>query len=272
MVLLKAAIFLALLAGFLSVVLVLVSKKFAVEEDPLVGDVDEALPQYNCGACGFPGCAGFAKYLVESRDPAALCVPGGPELQKKLGMEVKEATPTVAHVFCKGTNSKAKQDGEYFGIQDCVAADLINAAPKSCPFGCMGLGSCVEACAFDAIHVVDGIAEVIEENCVACGACVKACTRGLISMIPQGPLVVVECRSKDKGAGVKRYCEVGCITCQLCVKKCPEKAIALTDGLIVIDPEKCTLCGTCIEVCPQNTILPAHFVPEKKEEPKEGTA
>ena len=48
------------------------------------------------------------------------------------------------------------------------AADL-----KSCNYGCMGFGSCVKACPFDAIHIVDGIAKVDPEACKACGKCVE---------------------------------------------------------------------------------------------------
>jgi RnfABCDGE-type electron transport complex B subunit len=269
---LGAALFLAALAGFLSVVLVVVARKFAVEGNPLVAEVEEALPQYNCGACGFPGCSGFARYLVETRSPDAKCTPGGPDLQKRLasilGMEVGESTPTVAHVFCRGTDKEALNEGEYFGIRDCVAADLVDCGTKVCPFGCLGLGSCAVACQFDAIRMEDGVAVIIEAECVACGQCVKACPRGLISMIPQGKRVLVECRTRDKGAQVKKYCKVGCITCQLCVKACPEQAIRLEGDFIVVDESKCTLCGACIQKCPQRTIHPLHwvFTPDKTTE------
>lgn len=39
---------------------------------------------------------------------------------------------------------------------------------------CIGCGLCEENCAFDAIHVVDGIAEV-DENCTLCGGCIEFC-------------------------------------------------------------------------------------------------
>lgn len=32
----------------------------------------------------------------------------------------------------------------------------------------MGYGSCVKACAFDAIHVIDGVAQVDKEKCKSC--------------------------------------------------------------------------------------------------------
>ncbi|MFH1217521.1 MAG: electron transfer flavoprotein subunit alpha [Pseudomonadota bacterium] len=46
---------------------------------------------------------------------------------------------------------------------------------------CIGCGSCVENCAFDAIHVVDGIAEV-NENCTLCGGCVDFCEAGALKI------------------------------------------------------------------------------------------
>ena len=49
-----------------SVVLFVISKKFAVEEDPRIGQIAAILPQANCGGCGFPGCPGFAAALVKA--------------------------------------------------------------------------------------------------------------------------------------------------------------------------------------------------------------
>lgn len=39
---------------------------------------------------------------------------------------------------------------------------------------CIGCGSCVEVCAFDAIDMIDDVA-VINEKCTACGACIEVC-------------------------------------------------------------------------------------------------
>ncbi len=46
---------------------------------------------------------------------------------------------------------------------------------------CIGCGSCEDNCAFDAIHVVDGIAEV-NENCTLCGGCVDFCEAGALKI------------------------------------------------------------------------------------------
>ncbi len=49
---------LALLLGFL---LGFFQKVFYVPEDEKALKIREALPGVNCGACGYPGCDGFAK-------------------------------------------------------------------------------------------------------------------------------------------------------------------------------------------------------------------
>jgi electron transfer flavoprotein alpha subunit len=46
---------------------------------------------------------------------------------------------------------------------------------------CIGCGLCEANCAFDAIHVVDGIAEV-NENCKLCGGCVDVCEVGALKI------------------------------------------------------------------------------------------
>ncbi len=46
---------------------------------------------------------------------------------------------------------------------------------------CMGCGLCEENCAFDAIHVVDGLAEV-NESCTLCGGCVDFCETDALSI------------------------------------------------------------------------------------------
>ena len=67
----------------------------------------------------------------------------------------------------------------------CKKVSVVpGAGEKACAYGCMGYGSCVRACAFDAIHVVDGVAVVDKEKCVACGKCVASCPNHLIELVP----------------------------------------------------------------------------------------
>ena len=145
---------------------------------------------------------------------------------------------------------------EYTGNEDCRVMKFVPAGgPKSCEYGCLGYGNCVNACAFDAIHVVDGVAVVDKEKCKACGACVSACPNNLIELIPYDSHVCVACSSKNKGPEVMKACSVGCIGCSICAKNCPSEAIEVSDNLAKIDYEKCIECGTCLEKCPKKAII-----------------
>jgi MinD superfamily P-loop ATPase len=62
------------------------------------------------------------------------------------------------------------------------------------------------------------------------------------------------CKSHDKGGRVRKLCEVGCVACGVCERTCPFDAIAVKDGLAVVDHEKCTRCGLCAMACPYNCI------------------
>ena len=136
-----------------------------------------------------------------------------------------------------------------------MMAFIPGSGAKNCTFGCMGFGSCVKACPFDAIHIVNGIAVVDQEACKACGKCVAKCPRHLIELVPYDKQTRVACSSHAKGKTVTTACELGCIGCKKCEKNCPSEAITVTDFCAHIDYDKCTGCGKCKEVCPRHVIL-----------------
>ena len=61
------------------------SKKFEVEVDPKVEAILAILPGANCGACGYPGCAGYATGVALEGAKMTLCAPGGPKVAAKIG-------------------------------------------------------------------------------------------------------------------------------------------------------------------------------------------
>ena len=125
----------------------------------------------------------------------------------------------TAFVKCAGDCEKAGKSYDYTGVKDCKMAALMqNGGEKTCSSGCLGYGSCVKACGFDAIHIVNGIAVVDKEKCKACGKCVAECPKHLIELIPYQQKQAVACSSKEKGKAVMSACEIGCIGCRKCVK------------------------------------------------------
>lgn len=234
-------------------------KIFAVEEDPRIGEVTACLPGANCGGCGYPGCGGLAVAIVDGTAPVNACPVGGAKtaaaVSAVMGVVAEEKEKEVAFVRCGGTCDLSKNKYAYKGMDDCnMASQLAGGGSKGCSYGCLGLGSCVQACAFDAIHIVDGIAVVDDDKCVACGKCIKACPKSLIHLIPEKKKTRVACNSKDVGKVVNANCKVGCIACKICEKECKFDAIHVIDNIAVIDYEKCKDCGLCAMKCPKKVI------------------
>lgn len=244
---------------FIGVFLGLAGKKFAVEVDEREEKITEVLPGNNCGGCGYAGCSGLAAAIVAGEAEVGACPVGGAPVAEKIGeimgVAAGEQVRKTAFVKCAGTCEKAGTDYEYHGIGDCVIVSMMqNGGPKSCSYGCIGEGNCVDACQFDAIHIVDGIAAVDKEACKACGKCIDACPRKLIELIPYEQKHMVQCSSKDKGKDVMKACSTGCIGCKMCMKVCEAGAISVIDNIAYIDVEKCTNCGACAEKCPKKII------------------
>ena len=212
-----AIVVLGALAIIFGLILAVAAKVFEVEVDPRLPEIQACLAGANCGGCGYPGCGGCAEAILAGKAPVTACAPAGPENAAKIaaimGMEAPSGDKMVAHVLCNG-GCNAKENFEYRGVKDCLAATKVcGGDAKACKYGCFGFGSCVAACKFDAIHVVDGVAVVDKEKCTNCGACRAACPHHLIVEVPYKQKVFVNCSNKDKGPAVTKVCANSCIAC-----------------------------------------------------------
>jgi Na+-translocating ferredoxin:NAD+ oxidoreductase RNF subunit RnfB len=261
---LSAILILGTIGFALAAILFIVSKRFAVYEDPRIDQVEQSLPGANCGGCGYPGCRNFAEACVNGDLSTLLCPVGGNDTMKAvaviLGKEPAESAPKLAVLVCNGACDKRPKTNRYNGATSCSIEALTYAGDTGCQYGCLGHGECADACTFDALHMdpTTGLPVVDEATCTACGACVKACPRGLFELRLKGETdkrVYVACKNKDKGAVARKACAVACIACSKCQQVCQFEAITITDNLAYISDTTCTACGSCISVCPTGSIL-----------------
>lgn len=78
-------------------------------------------------------------------------------------------------------------------------------------FICTQCGKCAEACPTDAIHLVDGVYLINDEECIGCMTCVDACPEG----------VMFQHKSSDK--------PIKCTLCGECANICPREALVMKE-------------------------------------------
>ncbi|MBN1129093.1 MAG: 4Fe-4S binding protein [Chitinispirillaceae bacterium] len=245
------------------------------------------LPGSDCGVCGYPGCIDFAEAAASGAVQPGGCIPGGPKtahaLADLMGTTVENSEPMMAAVHCKGGVNEVAARARYYGINDCHAAILLANGPKACHEGCLGLGSCVEACPFGAISINDNNVAIVDRHkCTGCGICIGSCPRALLSLVPHVHKIFLACSVHTGSERVKEWCTVGCTSCGKCVEATPSGAITMVDHLPTLDyftpnenfvaavhacpshsfvdtikvrpkaniDTKCDGCGACITVCP----------------------
>ena len=192
-----AALVMSLLGLAFGALLGVTDKIFKVETDPTFDALRACLPGANCGACGFPGCDGYATAVAKGEAKVGACAPGGMTVAQKMGaimgVEATLDAKYVSTVACQGYGDHCTYKASYEGIQDCIAAQLVNNGSKTCAYSCLGLGSCVSVCPFDAIHIdpEKHIAVVDKDKCQSCKRCIDICPQHVLTMQPEKHVVAL---------------------------------------------------------------------------------
>jgi electron transport complex protein RnfB len=244
---------------FFGILLSLAGIKLKTKTNPQLESIKDILPGVNCGGCGRAGCGAFADDVFTGKAESDECPVGGAELSYKIadimGIEASVSTRKTAYIKCIGSDRHSLFLFKYQGVKNCRAAvRLVGGGSKGCTYGCLGGGSCMAACMFNAIKIADGIAVVDNEKCTACKVCVNACPKGLIEMIPYSRDIRVGCNAREESKTIRQNCTLGCIGCKLCIKSCQYDAIHTEGRLARIFYEKCNGCGACVEACPRGCI------------------
>lgn len=127
--------------------------------------IDQLLPQTQCGLCSYKGCLPYAEALAKEEAEINLCPPGGVKGLKSLANLLnKDPTP-----FIDEMNQKAKPP---------MVAVIREAE-------CIGCTKCIQACPVDAIlGMGKQMHSVITDECTGCELCVAPCPVDCIDMIP----------------------------------------------------------------------------------------
>lgn len=157
-----AIIAIAALAAVFGVILGFASVKFKVEADPIVDQIDDILPQTQCGQCGYPGCRPYAEAIANG-DDITKCPPGGQAGIEKLADLMGVDVPTAGDEVAESTKTVA-----------FIHEDM-----------CIGCTKCIQACPVDAIvGGTKALHTVIKSECTGCDLCVAPCPTDCIEMIP----------------------------------------------------------------------------------------
>lgn len=130
-----------------------------------VKDINDLLPQTQCGLCTYDGCKPYAEAIVNDGQAINLCPPGGVKgLEKLAVITEQDATPFIDDMRDK---EKPKllaviRENECIGCTKCIAAcpvDAILGASKQMHSiindECTGCELCVEPCPVDCIDIIE---------------------------------------------------------------------------------------------------------------------
>lgn len=158
-----AIITLLALAAVLGSLLGFASVRFKPEGNPIVDEIDNILPQTQCGQCGYPGCRPYAEAITNG-DKINKCPPGGEATIQALA-DLLDVEPEPL-------------DAEH-GEESTKTVAVIREDE------CIGCTKCIQACPVDAIlGAAKQMHTVIESECTGCDLCVEPCPVDCIDMVP----------------------------------------------------------------------------------------
>lgn len=123
---------------------------------------------------------------LRGTDEREIPVAGGEYVKEaKIGAAVAEADIIVSLTHFKGHvnagfGGALKNIGMGCGSKKGKMEMHSSGTPRIDGGKCIGCGMCVDHCANDGVHVVDGTAVIDEGHCVGCGYCIAYCPAGAI--------------------------------------------------------------------------------------------
>ncbi|MFT6274488.1 MAG: electron transport complex protein RnfB [Halioglobus sp.] len=138
--------------------------RFKTEGNPIADQINELLPQTQCGQCGFPGCRPYSQAIADG-EAINKCPPGG-----------EGTIQALADLLDVDVMPLDEEHGE----EKVTTVAYIREAE------CIGCTKCIQACPVDAILGAAKLMHtVIVSECTGCDLCVEPCPVDCIDMLPQ---------------------------------------------------------------------------------------
>lgn len=160
-----AVIILALAGLLFGLLLGFASERFALKEDPLADNIDDLLPQSQCGQCGYAGCRPYAEAICHNGEKINCCAPGGDAVMLKIAALLN-------------VEPQPLEDSPHSASPARMLA-VINET------GCIGCTKCIQVCPVDAIiGSTRAMHTVISDLCTGCNLCIAPCPTQCIHLHP----------------------------------------------------------------------------------------
>ncbi|MSQ67376.1 MAG: RnfABCDGE type electron transport complex subunit B [Gammaproteobacteria bacterium] len=215
--------------------------------------IERVLPQTQCAACGFAGCAPFADALARGTTALTGCVPGGALLVAKLSRLLERVG----------------------GPRVNLCAETALPAPLRVQIraeACIGCTKCIAVCPVDAIiGAPRQLHDILTEHCTGCGLCIPPCPTNCIDWVSVAPGFAWPLAAAPAALAIQTQTDIThCTGCGDCGPVCPSQlapaplASAVAQGdldrAVTLGLERCAACGQCGAACPVGIPLPAYFV------------